>query len=86
MTEIVALRQHLISVMEGRAFRPVNRADRMAGERIGEKVVWQIAGLREDAFGTRGGLSGLPLCSRQATAFPKPQSATVCGSRRPRVT
>jgi site-specific recombinase XerD len=29
-------------VVDGRVFRPVNRADRAAGERLGEKVVWQM--------------------------------------------
>jgi len=32
-------------VADGYVFRPVNRADRVAGERLGEKVVWQM--LRE---------------------------------------
>jgi len=27
---------------EGHVFRPVNRADRLTGERLGEKVVWQL--------------------------------------------
>jgi site-specific recombinase XerD len=27
---------------DGSVFRPVNRADRVAGERLGEKVVWQM--------------------------------------------
>jgi len=29
-------------VADGYIFRPVNRADRVAGERLGEKVVWQM--------------------------------------------
>jgi integrase len=29
-------------VAEGFVFRPVNRADRVGGERLGEKVVWQM--------------------------------------------
>jgi site-specific recombinase XerD len=29
-------------VADGHIFRPVNRADRSAGERLGEKVVWQM--------------------------------------------
>src|SRR6202158_268028 len=29
-------------IVEGGIFRPVNRADRVAGERLGEKVVWQM--------------------------------------------
>jgi site-specific recombinase XerD len=28
--------------MDGYVFRPVNRADRITGERLGEKVVWQM--------------------------------------------
>jgi site-specific recombinase XerD len=30
------------SVADGCVFRPVNRADRTSGERLGEKVVWQM--------------------------------------------
>jgi integrase len=29
-------------VADGHIFRPVNRADRVGGERLGEKVVWQL--------------------------------------------
>ena len=29
-------------VAEGQVFRPVSRADRVLGERLGEKVVWQL--------------------------------------------
>ncbi len=29
-------------VMDGHVFRPVNRADRITGEGLGEKVVWQL--------------------------------------------
>ena len=29
-------------VADGHVFRPVNRADRVTGERLGEKVVWQM--------------------------------------------
>jgi len=29
-------------VSDGHVFRPVNRADRVSGERLGEKVVWQL--------------------------------------------
>ncbi len=36
-------------VVEGYVFRPVSRADRVAGDRLGEKVVWQM--LREYAAG-----------------------------------
>ena len=31
-----------IGLTDGHVFRPVNRADRVAGERLGEKVVWLI--------------------------------------------
>jgi site-specific recombinase XerD len=34
-------------LMENKLFRPLNRSDRVAGERLGEKVVWQM--LREYA-------------------------------------
>jgi site-specific recombinase XerD len=37
-------------VVDGRIFRPVNRADRVSAERLGEKVVWQM--LREYAEST----------------------------------
>lgn len=30
------------AVADGFFFRPVNRADRVAGERLGEKVIWQM--------------------------------------------
>ena len=29
-------------IADGNLFRPINRADRVAGERLGEKVVWQM--------------------------------------------
>ena len=32
----------LAGVTEGHVFRPVNRADRIISERLGEKVVWQL--------------------------------------------
>jgi hypothetical protein len=44
-------------VSEGHIFRPVNRADRVAGERLGEKVVWQM--LQQYAEGV--GLPGIAL-------------------------
>jgi hypothetical protein len=31
-----------VGVADGYIFRPVNRADRIGGERLGEKVVWQM--------------------------------------------
>jgi len=37
-------------IADGYVFRPVNRADRVAGDRLGEKVVWQM--LREYAEAT----------------------------------
>src|SRR5580700_6268655 len=42
-------------VADGFIFRPVNRADRVAGERLGEKVVWQM--LRE--YAAQIGVTGL---------------------------
>jgi integrase len=40
--------------MESRLFRPVNRADRVIGGRLGEKVVWQMLQQYADAVGTPG--------------------------------
>jgi site-specific recombinase XerD len=37
------------AIADGQVFRPVNRADRAAGDRLGEKAVWQM--LREYAAG-----------------------------------
>jgi site-specific recombinase XerD len=42
-------------VAEGYIFRPVNRADRVGGERLGEKVVWQM--LRQ--YATAAGVPGI---------------------------
>ncbi len=42
------------SVANGYVFRPVNRADRMGGERLGEKVVWQMLREYAEAVGMRG--------------------------------
>jgi len=43
------------NILDGHVFRPVNRADRVRGERLGEKVVWQM--LRE--FAEAVGLAGI---------------------------
>jgi integrase len=42
------------SLADGHLFRPVNRADRPAGQRLGEKVVWQILQHYSDATGVPG--------------------------------
>ena len=39
---------------DGSVFRPVNRADRVAGERLGEKVVWQMLQQYAEAVGVPG--------------------------------
>ena len=39
-------------VTEGYVFRPVNRADRVTGEVLGEKVVWQMFKPYADAAGS----------------------------------
>jgi len=39
---------------DGRIFRPVNRGDRVAGERMGEKVVWQMLQEYAKAVGLTG--------------------------------
>ena len=39
---------------DGYQFRPVNRADRVAGERLGEKVVWQMLQVHAAAVGVPG--------------------------------
>ena len=39
---------------DGHAFRPVNRGDRVAGERIGEKVIWQMLQQYAKAIGVPG--------------------------------
>jgi integrase len=41
-------------VVDGSVFRPVNRADRVAGERLGEKVVWQMLQAYAAAVGAPG--------------------------------
>jgi len=41
-------------VTDGYVFRPVNRADRMGGERLGEKVVWQMLRQYAEAIGIPG--------------------------------
>ena len=52
-------------VNDGHVFRPVLRGDRVAGERLGEKVVWQM--LREYAAGI--GMPGIvPLDLRRTCA------------------
>src|SRR5271168_203611 len=39
---------------EGHVFRPVNRSDRLGGERLGEKVVWQMLRQYAEAIGMPG--------------------------------
>ena len=41
-------------VADGHIFRPVNRADRVGGERLGEKVVWQLIKPYAEAAGVPG--------------------------------
>jgi hypothetical protein len=41
-------------VADGYAFRPVNRADRVGGECLGEKVVWQMLQQYAEAVGVPG--------------------------------
>ncbi len=41
-------------VAEGYVFRPVNRADRVTGKTLGEKVVWQLIKPYADAAGVPG--------------------------------
>jgi integrase len=41
-------------VAEGHVFRPVIRSDRLFGERLGEKVVWQMLGQYAEAAGVPG--------------------------------
>ena len=41
-------------VADGYVFRPVNRADVVAGERLGEKVVWQMLQQYAEAVGVPG--------------------------------
>jgi len=42
------------SLVDGYLFRPVNRADRLGGERLGEKVVWQMLRQYAEAIGVPG--------------------------------
>jgi len=42
------------ALAEGRVFRPVNRADRMGGEVLSEKVVWQLIKPYADIAGVPG--------------------------------
>jgi site-specific recombinase XerD len=41
-------------IADGYVFRPVNRADRIGGERLGEKVVWQMLQAYAAAVGVPG--------------------------------
>jgi site-specific recombinase XerD len=41
-------------IADGHVFRPVSRADRVAGERLGEKVVWQMLQQYAEAVGLPG--------------------------------
>jgi integrase len=41
-------------VIEGYVFRPINRADRLTGETLGEKAVWQLINPYADAAGVPG--------------------------------
>jgi site-specific recombinase XerD len=43
-----------VGVAEGRVFRAVNRSDRVTGEALGEKVVWQLIKPYADAAGVPG--------------------------------
>jgi site-specific recombinase XerD len=43
-----------VGLADGFVFRPVNRADRAAGERLGEKVVWQMLQQYASAVGVPG--------------------------------
>src|SRR5258708_6331275 len=43
-----------VDVTDGHVFRPVNRADRSFGERLGEKVVWQMLQQYAKAVGVPG--------------------------------
>jgi integrase len=42
------------SLVDGYLFRPVNRADRLGGERLGEKVVWQMLRQYAEVIGIPG--------------------------------
>lgn len=41
-------------IVDGHVFRPVNRGDHVAGDRLGEKVVWQMLREYADAAGVPG--------------------------------
>jgi integrase len=43
-----------VGVADGYVFRPINRADRVSGERLGEKVVWQMLQQYAAAVGVPG--------------------------------
>jgi site-specific recombinase XerD len=43
-----------VGVADGYVFRPVNRADRVGGERLGEKVVWQMLQQYAETVGVPG--------------------------------
>ena len=43
-----------VGVTEGHVFRSVNRADRITGEGLGEKVVWQLIKPYSEAAGVPG--------------------------------
>jgi integrase len=42
------------SLADGRVFRSVNRADRLSGERVGEKAIWQMLRQYAQAVGIPG--------------------------------
>jgi len=44
----------ITELSDGSVFRPLNRADRIGGERLGEKVVWQMLRQYAEAVGVRG--------------------------------
>jgi len=43
-----------VALTEGHVFRPVNRADRVAGARLSEKVIWQLLQPHAEAAGLPG--------------------------------
>ena len=62
-------------IPNGYVFRPVNRADRVVGDRLGEKVVWQL--VRE--------YHGIAPCdeSHHVTAIERLESLLQIARRRP---
>ena len=42
------------ALADGSVFKPINRADRVGGERLGEKVVWQMLRQYAEAVGVPG--------------------------------